>query len=218
MAEVTEVETKLKGKRGELQESKDLELREYEAILPGTSGAAAPPAEIPTSKETEIEPDIVIKEKPEEPVRLEEEAAVSEPVETAMEELLGQRRPEEIPVGEEIDPALLKQGKQALYAGEVELAVAMPVNLKMISKLYDHLQTIPELRILHTGGSWDQGTTITVVLEKQIPLISLMSKLPGVEATPELSQNDSPAKGIPSSLLRAKKGKVKRIKVTLNEG
>ena len=243
MSEGQNIVTELKDKRERLWESKDFELKEQEAVLLGTSGAAAVPPETSAPTETQIEPDIVSKEEIAEPTQLQEEAieevieqpvqlqeeppkeeiaeptrprdevTVSEPVEATTEEHL----PEERPGREEADLAPLKQGGQTLYAGEVELAIAMPVDLVTVSKLYNHLQTMPELRILRTTGSWDQGTTITVVLDKPIPLISIISKIPGVEVTPELPSEDSLAKATSSSPLGARKRGVKRIKITLRE-
>ncbi|MFH1281435.1 MAG: hypothetical protein ABIH91_01780, partial [Candidatus Omnitrophota bacterium] len=36
------------------------------------------------------------------------------------------------------------------------------VELKLVSQFYNYLQKVPELRVLYTRGSWDQGTTIAV--------------------------------------------------------
>jgi len=165
---------------------------------------------------TQLQKDVP-EEKVEEPTQLQEEVTVSESAEETTEELLGQHLPEKRPGRRQADSAQLKQDSQALYAGEVELAVAIPVDLKVMSKLYNHLQTMPELRILHTRGSWDRGTIITVVLDKPIPLMSMISKIPGVEVTPELLQKDDLVKGIPSSLLKEGKKGVKRVKLTLKE-
>jgi len=228
MSEGQNIEMELKGKRAVLWESKNFELQEHAAALLGTSGAAAVPPETPAPMETQIEPDIASKEKTEEPTQLQEEppkekieqptqlqeeVTVSEPVEAAMEEHL----PEERVVREETESTLLKQDSQALYGGEVDLAIAVPVELVMVSKLYNHLQTVPELRILRTTGSWNRGTTITVVLDKPIPLLSIISKIPGVEVTAELPREDSLVKATSSSPLGAKRRGAKRIKLTLKE-
>ncbi len=237
------IEMELKSKRAALWGSKNFELKEYEAVLLSTSEAAAVSPETSAPTETQIKPDIASKEKIEEPVQLQEEAAeevieepvqlqeepskekieqptqlrdevtVSEPVEATTEEHLPEKRPGR----EKTDSAQPKEDSQTLYAGEVELAVAIPVEVKTVSKLYNYLQTIPEIKILRTTGSWDRGTTITVVLDKPIPLISIISKMPGVEVTTELPQKDSLVKGTSSSLLRAKGKGVKRIKLTLKE-
>jgi len=157
-------------------------------------------------------------EKIEQPVQLQEEAPASEPAEETTEELLRQHPPEEIPGREEASSTQLKPGdSQTLYAGEVELAIAIPVELKMVSKLYNYLQAIPDIKILRTTGSWDRGTTITVVADKPIPLISTISKIPGVEVISELLQKDDLVKRTSSSLLRAGGKGVKRIKLTLKE-
>jgi len=232
VSEGQSIEVELKGKRASLWEGKDFELKEHEAVLLKTSEAAVPSLETPAPTEAEVEPDIASKEKIEEPVQLQEdvpeekveeptqlqeEVTVSESAEETTEELLGQHLPEKRPGRRQADSAQLKQDSQALYAGEVELAVAIPVDLKVMSKLYNHLQTMPELKILHTRGSWDRGTTITVVLDKPLPLIDIISKIPGTEATPEVSQKDDLVKGTSSSLLRGSKKGVKRIKLTLKE-
>ena len=87
----------------------------------------------------------------------------------------------------------------------------------MVSKLYNYLQTIPDIKILRTTGSWDRGTTITIVADKPIPLISKILEAPDVEVIPELSQNDSSGKGTSGSLLKTEKKEVTRIKLTLKE-
>ena len=141
----------------------------------------------------------------------------------AREELGGQSLSEEsLGDGKKIStektgPAPLKLDSQAIYNGEVELFIPVPVELKMVSKLYNYLQTIPELKVLHTRGSWDRGTAITVVLDKPMPLISIILKIPGVEVTPELPQKDSLIKGRPGSLLRAGSKGVKGIQLILKE-
>ena len=248
LSEGQNIATELKDKRARLWESKNFKLKEYEATLLSASGVAVPPPETLAPAETEIEPDIAgkekteeptqlqeeateegieqpvqleeeaLEEKVEEPVQLEKEATVSELVEVITEELLEENLTEERPGDEEPDSAPLKLDSRALYTGEVELAMAIPVDPKTVSKLYNYLQTTPEIKILHVRGSWDRGTTITVALDKPIPLISMISKIPEIEATPELLQKDNSVKGTSSSLLRAKGKGVKRIKLTLKKG
>ncbi len=155
--------------------------------------------------------------KVEEPTQLQEKAIVSEPVGEATEELLEQHLPEEKPGREEDELAPLELDSQAPYAGEVEVEIATPIDPKMVYKLYDHLQTIPELKILHTRGSWDRGTVIAVVLEKPMPLVSLLSEMAGVEVTQALPQKGSLVEGISGSLLGTKRKGTKRIKLTLKE-
>jgi len=205
--EAQNIEAELESKRVRLWESKTFELKQYEAGLLGTYGVAAAPSE--TSAPTE--------EKIEEPIQLPEEAIVSEPVGEATEELLEQHLPEEKPGRGEDELALLELDSQAPYTGEVEVEIATPVDPKMVYKLYDHLQTIPELRILHTRGSWDRGTVIAVVLDKPMPLVSLLSEMAGVEVTQVLPQKDSLVEGISGSLLGTKRKGTKRIKLTIKE-
>ena len=222
MSEGQNIEVELRDKRTTLWESKGFELKEYEAALLETSEEVAPPPETLATEEGIEQPvqlqEEVSEEKTEEPAKLQEEAPVSEPAEEVTEEPLGQHPPEEIPGREETNSTQLKPGdSQTLYTGEVELAIAIPVELKMVSKLYNYLQTIPDIKILRTTGSWDRGTTITVVADKPLPLISIISKIPGVEVISELPQKDDLVKGTSSSRLRASGKEVKRIKLTLKE-
>ena len=151
----------------------------------------------------------VAEENREEPAKLRDEVIVSEPVAVAPEELLEQRLPEKKPGTRETKPGPLKHDSHPLYTGEVELAVAKPVDLKMVSKLYNYLQVTPEIKLVHTSGSWDRGTTITVTLDKPIPLISVLSsKIPEAKVTPERPEMDSFVKG--------KRG-VRRIKLALKK-
>jgi hypothetical protein len=217
---------KEEAKRKTEETRKDKEARkqaEKEAKLAVKERALEEKVEVPVQVEKEAAVFEPVEEKVEVPVQVEKEATVFELVEEAMEETLGQRPPEERPGKEEklttgeTESAQLKLDSQALYTGEVELDIPVPVELKLVSKLYNYLQTIPELKILHTRGSWDRGTTITVVLDKPMPLISLISKIPDVEVTPELPQKDSLVRGRSSSLLRTGGKGVKGIKLILKE-
>ncbi len=185
------IEIELRDKAAKLLESESLELKKYEA-----AEAAVPPSATSAPVETELKPDTAIEEKVEEPAQLQEEAIVSK---------------------REVKSAPLKLESKALYTGEVELVVASSVELKLVSRFYNYLQTVPDLRILYTRGSWDQGTTITVVLEKPIPLINIISETPGVEVTPEPLERGGLAGGKSSSPLRGGEKRVGGIKLNLKE-
>ncbi|HEY82277.1 MAG TPA: hypothetical protein G4O01_03190 [Dehalococcoidia bacterium] len=110
---------------------------------------------------------------------------------------------------EEAELSALKRGKGSLYAGEVELALGVPMDPNLVAKLYNYLQMTPEIKFVRTSGSWNRGATITVTLDKPIPLVSVLSsKLPEAEVTPA-----PPEKGD-----LAKKGKgIRRINIALKE-
>ncbi|MFC1934216.1 hypothetical protein ACFLXX_03590, partial [Chloroflexota bacterium] len=150
----------------------------------------------------------------EEPATLQKET-----LEEKMEEpaTLQKETLEERSGGGEVESALPKLDSQTLYTGEVELTIASQAELPLVSRLYNHLQTIPELKILYTKGSWDQGTTITVVLEQPLPLISILSQTSGVAVTPELLEKGALARGKADSPLRGGEKAVKRIKLILKE-
>ncbi len=233
MNEGQNIEMELKSERAQLWEGKNFELKENEAALLKTAEEATFPPETLASTETEEvieQPTQLQEEAPEEvieqPTQIKEEVAeevIEQPTqikEEVAEEVIEQPVQIKEEVAEEVieQPVQIKLDSETIYTGEVELAIAIPVELKMVTKLYNFLQTIPEIKILHTRGSWDRGTTITVVLDNPIPLISIVSKVPDVEVTAELVEKDSVAKGASSSLRRAGKKGVNRIKLTLTEG
>jgi hypothetical protein len=163
----------------------------------------------------------VAREKIEEPVKLEEEVLTREeepparPMEEATEEIAELVEP---PLTEEVNPPQSQPlDSQTIYNGEVELAIAIPVELRLVSKFYNYLQKLPDMKILHTRGSWDRGTTIAVVLDKPTPLIGKLLKIPDIEVIPELDDKPSSAKEIASSLRRGGGKGIRRIKLTLKE-
>jgi len=149
-------------------------------------------------------------EKSEESTQPGEEVALSEPVPVAAGESLGQRSAEKGNGGEKTKPVSLKRDSQSLYTGQVELVLDVPVDPNIVSKLYNYLQTTPEIKFVRTSGSWNRGTTITVVLDKPIPLISVLSsKIPEAEVTAEQPGKDG--------FVKDRRG-VRRINLTLQQG
>lgn len=110
---------------------------------------------------------------------------------------------------EDAELGVPKRSKSSLYAGEVELVLGTPVTPNLVAKLYNYLQMTPEIKFIRTSGSWNRGTTITVALDKPIPLISVISsKIPEAKVTPEqLGKGD---------LVKERKG-VRRINIALKE-
>lgn len=138
------------------------------------------------------------------------EVVVSEPSAVTVEELLEPHPTEEKRGRELVGPALPKTDSHPLYTGEVEIEITAPVDPKVVSKLYGYLQMTPEIKFVRTTGSWDRGTTVTVVLDKPVPLLSVLSaKIPEAEASPERPDQDGFIKG--------RKG-VRRIKISRKEG
>ena len=88
----------------------------------------------------------------------------------------------ETPPVEEVDEI----AKRALYAGEIELALAPPVDPALLARLYSSLLAMSDLRILRTMGSWDSGTTINLLLERPQPLITRLLEIPEVHIAPGL--------------------------------
>lgn len=156
----------------------------------------------------------VVAEPGEEPVPAPEavvmEVAKPEPLESQVVEPVAAEAmspPEEPPIveptAEEMEPGKVgkKQGpvtkeapevvltteeSQSPYAGEVDINVEVPIEPTLVAKLYNFLQTTPEVKFVRTVGSWNRGSTITVMLDKPIPLLAaLVTKLPGASISPE---------------------------------
>jgi len=142
---------------------------------------------------------------------LEAESTTAETAEPATDELAEVPSAEEEAEDKEPSPAAIELDREAMYSEDIELAIAVPVDLVAVSKLYNNLQTNPEIKILYTRGSWDRGTVITVTLEKPLPLMDIISNIPGIEVTPiETPEKDS-TKATPSALLGGERGEIKRI-------
>ncbi|MEK7354017.1 MAG: hypothetical protein AABZ77_05885, partial [Chloroflexota bacterium] len=122
--------------------------------------------------------------------------------------------PDEEPGKQEAVPVAQDLNPEANYDGEIELAIAVPVDPAAVSKLYNYLRATPDMKVLYTEGSADRGTTITIALDKPLPLISLMSKMPGFEITPGLPQKENLRKGTSGSPGANRKG-LTRIELTL---
>ena len=114
----------------------------------------------------------------EEPAAVEPVAEKGEPEKAGKQEQKAPKKESEIIV--------TKEESQSLYTGEVELTIGVPVAPTMVANLYSYLQTSPEIKFVRTAGSWNRGSTITIVLDKPIPLISVLAaKLPLANVVPE---------------------------------
>lgn len=230
IGEGQDIETEWRGKIAELWNVRAFELEEAEttfprigepSLIPTTLGQIEAteewreqPAQLQQEAAAEVPPE---EEAVPEPVALATESGAEprspEPVAAVKEEVFEQQLPEVEKPGEgEVKATLPKYDSQALYTGVVELTVAPPVDLAKMSELYNRLQATPELRILRTVGSWDRGTVITLLLEKPIPLIGMLSEIPSVETRMQPSEKGGLLGGILGS---SGEGEVKRIEITL---
>jgi hypothetical protein len=142
-----------------------------------------------------------------------EEAPVQEGVSVASGVEQSQATREETPQPPASEPMVDEAAKRSLYAGEIELVVASPVEPALLARLYSKLLAIPDIRILRSVGSWESGTTITLLLERPQPLVGLLLGIPEVRMTP---QQDGRGVGRSAlSVLGAQKGPGDRIGITL---
>jgi len=215
--EATRIINQAKQSADEIRKRAEAAQKQAEDVLSASNIKAE---EVPENKEVEkqVEKEVKLAARESalaEPIQLEKGATVSEPTKAITGEPPKQLSPQERPVKEEPISAPLRLDKQAFYDGEVELIIAPPIDPVAVSKLYNQLQMTSEIKILYTRGSWNQGTTITVSLDRPLPLIDIISRTPDIEVTPELLQQDKSMKGKSSSLLGATRKGVKRIALTL---
>lgn len=186
----------------------------------GTAAIAEPVAEEEVVAEPAPAPEEVVteEEKPE-PLESQVEEAVAEEakpppeapaiVESTAEAIepgkTGKKR--EAVAKEAPEVVLTTEESQSLYTGEVEINVEVPIEPVIVAKLYNYLQTTPEIKFVRTAGSWNKGSTITIMLEKPIPLLAtLVAKLPEANILPER----------PEDHLRDRRG-ARRINISLRE-
>ncbi len=210
LADGHDVEAKWKGKIVELWRREALELEAYEAVpsvLAAEMAKAASlagvkieiPEEVLVAKEEEVFFEVSSKEDIVREVPSEEKVVAEPPPPPPVAGEIGaggEERPpqtvtEEHPA-EEAEPKLAapepKVELPAAYMGdlqgEIEINLVPPVELSVMSRILGSLQEIPEVKILRTLGSYDKGTTITVLLEEPAALVSILTGIPGVEIAP----------------------------------
>jgi hypothetical protein len=72
------------------------------------------------------------------------------------------------------------KSKATLYSGIVRIAVKSPAEPYKIKLFGDKLNNIENVKILFIGGEINRNTIIDVELEKEVPLIDILSSLPEV--------------------------------------
>ena len=68
-----------------------------------------------------------------------------------------------------------------IYQGEVSISVIPPVDIAQLIKLRRNLESITHLKILATAGSYDEGSTITLNIDKPLSLIRILGVIPEVD-------------------------------------
>ncbi|MFC2058866.1 hypothetical protein ACFLTS_04395 [Chloroflexota bacterium] len=110
------------------------------------------------------------------------------------------------------DAYIKQQDPNTNYVGEVELSLIPPVDLAKMSELYEHLQTIADIKVLRTVGSWDRGTVITVMVDKPTLLINIINESMGSKDQMGMSVIET-AVPLKSSSVGSRNKAVKRIEI-----
>ena len=101
------------------------------------------------------------------------------------------------------------------YTGEVELIFPSPVDASIVAQVCNSLEANPELKIVRTVGSWEQGNFITVSLERPLPLIGILSEMAAIKVKPMRESPTSLGSLMPS---KGDSGRTTaRIEISTNE-
>ncbi len=84
----------------------------------------------------------------------------------------------------EAQPEAVEQEEAApiLYEGRVLLVVPGGTGALELRRLQDRLCSFPEVKILTQGGTMGGGSTLTLSVEKPLPLIQRLLEMPHVES------------------------------------
>lgn len=106
-----------------------------------------------------------------------------------------------------------------LFDGEIEMAMAPPVDMAQLIRLRRNLDNFPYLKILRTYGHRNSGAAITILINEPLPLIKILTEMSEVEkvepcADGEATDTDSPWELAPE--VGPVSRKTKKFLVTLN--
>ena len=73
------------------------------------------------------------------------------------------------------------QDEAPVFKGEVEIAMAPPVNMAQLIRFRRNLQQVAHLKIVRTTGSWKEGSITTAIIDQALPLIDLLQGMPEVQ-------------------------------------
>ena len=78
-------------------------------------------------------------------------------------------------------PEPSKDAGLATYEGNFQLVLPLTVGFKQVQQITEQLAGIEGVKVVWTGGSVDEGTFIAISVTKEMPLASVISKMPMVE-------------------------------------
>lgn len=126
--------------------------------------------------------------------------------------------PQATPAEPKPAPSLNEMDGSIMYNGEIELAIAAPVDAAAVSKLYAYLQATQGVKILYSRGSLGQGTSITVTLDKALPLIGIITTFSGLSVTTASPPGSNLAKGTSGSKPGNKRKEATKVELAVKAG
>jgi hypothetical protein len=110
-----------------------------------------------------------------------------------------------------------KTDMEALYTGDIELSITSPLNLSAMFKLYNYLQSTPDVKVLFTRGAWNKNNTIMISLDKPLPIIGMITKIPGISVFIKSITRNISVNGNSALLRGTRKEDIKRMVLVLQE-
>ena len=101
---------------------------------------------------------------------------------------------------------------EPLFTGEMKLIVIPPAKLGTVLKLYNYLQSLPDIKVVYTDGARDVRIVIRIAVDKPTPVINLISKVGGVILATEDTPDES-AEEKTKLLLEKRQNNVKEIRL-----
>ncbi len=86
---------------------------------------------------------------------------------------------------------------------EVQLVIPPPVEANQLMRFATQLEEVLQSRVLQVVGSWQEGTAVTVILTKAIPLADILNKLRGVPGIKAIAEKPLTGETSPSLLKKA---------------
>ena len=94
---------------------------------------------------------------------------------------------------------------------EVQLVLPPPVEANQLMRFASHVEDILQSRVLQVVGSWQDGTVITITLDKAMPSVDILSRLEGI-AEVETIGEEPPIEESGSKLLKISPKLLKQTK------
>ncbi len=104
---------------------------------------------------------------------------------------------------------------EPLFSGEAKLVISQPVRMDTLLKLYNYLQTLPDIKLVYTSGAKDTEVAIMISVDKPTSISKLLSGM-GVTLATEGAVGQAPGEEM-RPIFERKRNPVKEIRLVAKE-